>query len=142
MPVSVASQIFSRSCIVSFSIAARSPDSHGLERLDLRQFRLRLDQRRDALQAIHHLRIHRMLDPQRAVLIERGDALLGRHELRAGLLGRGLDEFHDGLLGRAVVPRSQRSVRSLASPQPPGRDSAANMANATNASNAEKRAIE
>ena len=40
---------------------------------------------RHALQAIHHLGIHRMLDPQRAVLIERGDSFLGRDKLRAAL---------------------------------------------------------
>ena len=49
-----------------------------------------------------------MLDPQRAVLIKRGNALLGRHELRAALGCSRLDEFDDGLFGRAVVPRSQR----------------------------------
>ena len=83
----------------------------GVERRDLRQFGLRLDQGRNPLQAIHHLRIHWMLDPQRAVLIKRGNALLGRHELRAALSCSRLDEFKDGLFGRAVVPRSQR-VRS------------------------------
>ena len=71
-----------------------------------------LTRARNLLQAIHHLRIHRMLDPQRAVLIKRGNALLGRHELRAALSRSRLDEFHDGLFGRAVVPRSQR-VRGL-----------------------------
>ena len=80
----------------------------GVERRDLRQFGLRLDQGGNLLQAIHHLRIHRMLDPQRAVLIKRGNALLGRHELRAALSCSRLDEFYDGLFGRAVVPRSQR----------------------------------
>ena len=53
---------------------------HGAEWRDLRQFGLRLDQRRHALQAIHHLRIDRMLDPERAVLIKRGDALLGSEQ--------------------------------------------------------------
>ena len=80
----------------------------GVERRDVRQFGLRLDQGRDLLQAIHHLRIDRMLDPQRAVLIKRGNALLGRYELRAALGCSRLDEFHDGLFGRSVVPRSQR----------------------------------
>src|SRR5205823_11921903 len=49
-----------------------------------------------------------MLDPQRAVLIKRGNALLGRYELRAALRRSRLDEFYDGLLGRAVVPRRKR----------------------------------
>src|SRR5205823_8268538 len=50
----------------------------------------------------------RMLDPQRAVLIKRGNALLGRYELRTALSGSRLDEFYDGLLGRSVVPRRKR----------------------------------
>src|SRR5205823_9765621 len=62
-------------------------------------------------QAIHHLRIHRMLDPQRAVLIKRGNALLGRYELRAALSCSRLNEFDNGLLGRAIAPRSQRVRR-------------------------------
>src|SRR6266481_10188638 len=49
-----------------------------------------------------------MLDPQRAILIKRGNALLGRYELRAALGCSRLDEFYDGLLGRAVVPRRKR----------------------------------
>src|SRR5438876_2781605 len=107
MPVSVAARIFMRSSIVSFSIAAVAVEhfKHGAERRDLGQFRLRLDQGRNLLQAIHHLRIDRMLDPQRAVLIKRGNALLGRYELRAALRRSRLDEFYDGLLGRSVVPR-------------------------------------
>ena len=39
-----------------------------------------------------------MLDPQRAVLIEGGDALLGRNKLRAGLVGGPADKVYDGFL--------------------------------------------
>jgi hypothetical protein len=81
---------------------------HGAEGRDLGEFRLGFDQRRHALQAIHHLRIHRMLHPQRAVLIKCGNALLGRYELRAALGCSHPDEFYDGLLCRAVVPRGER----------------------------------
>ena len=81
---------------------------HGLERLDVRQLRLRLDQRRHAVEAVDHLRIHRMLDPQRAVLIEGGDALLRRHEILARLVGCYSDEFEDRLFRRSVVPRCER----------------------------------
>ena len=80
MPVSVAMAIVSRSGSVSFSIAgaiAVKQFQDGVERRDVRQFGLRLDQGRNLLQAIHHLGIDRMLDPQRAVLIKRGNALLG-----------------------------------------------------------------
>jgi len=42
--------------------------------------------------------VHRTLDPQRAVLIKRGNALLGRNELRTALSSRRLDEFEDACL--------------------------------------------
>ena len=80
---------------------------NGVEWRDVRQFGFGLDQRRYLLQAIHHLGVHRMLDPQRAILIERGDALLGWHKLRTALSGRRFDQFKDGLFGRTVVPRSK-----------------------------------
>ena len=54
-----------------------------------------------------------MLDPQRAVLVEGGDALRGRHELRAGLVGRRMNEVHNGLFGLAVVPGRERIILSL-----------------------------
>jgi hypothetical protein len=79
-----------------------------LEWLDVRELGLCLDYRRHALEAVHHLRIHRMLDPQRAVLVERGDTLGRRHELRTSLGRRGLHEFDDRFLGRAVAPRGKR----------------------------------
>ena len=81
---------------------------HRFERLDVLEFRLRFHDRRDPLQAVHHLRVHRVRDPQRAVLVEGGDALGGRHELRAALRGGRLHELDNRLLGRAVVPRRQR----------------------------------
>ena len=37
---------------------------------------------RHTLQAINNLRVHRMFDPQRTVLIEGRNALFGRHEIR------------------------------------------------------------
>jgi len=89
------------------------PREHGLERLHARKFRFGLDHRRHALQAIDHLRIHRVLDPDRAVLVESGDALLGRHELRACPVRGGAHEVEDRLLRRPVVPRAQRVSRGL-----------------------------
>jgi hypothetical protein len=52
-----------------------------------------------------------MLDPQRAVLIEGGDALLGRHKLRAGLVGgpRGPDSL-------GVVAGQERVASPLEKP--------------------------
>ncbi len=63
---------------------------------------------RDAVEHEEDLRVHRVLDPRRPVLIEGHDALIGPHEVRArGARGRG-DEVEDGLLRGAVVPRGQR----------------------------------
>ena len=50
----------------------------GLERLDVFEFRLLPGEHANPVKAIHHLRIQRMLDPERAVLIEGGDAFLWR----------------------------------------------------------------
>ena len=108
MPVSVATRIFTRSLLRQLGDRLAVARHHRLERLDLRELGLRLDERRHALEAVHHLRVHRMLDPQRAVLVEGGDALGRRHELRAALRRRRLHELDDRLLRRAVVPRGQR----------------------------------
>jgi hypothetical protein len=72
--------------------------------LRMRQRRFLRDQRRDAIEAMNHLCVDRMLDPQRAVLIE-GDALLKRHKLRAGLVGGPADKVYDGFLRHPVVAR-------------------------------------
>ena len=55
----------------------------GFEGFDLLQMRLRLHRRGDAVQAIDHLRIDRMLNPGRSVLVESGDARVWRHEIGA-----------------------------------------------------------
>ena len=89
-------------------MASRLPDKHGLEGLDFGQLGLGLDHRRHPLQAIHHLGVHRVRDPQRAVLVEGGQAGFGRHELRAGLVGGGPHKFDNGLLRRPLVPGGQR----------------------------------
>ena len=80
---------------------------HGLEGFDVLQFGFRGHDRRDPLQAVHHLRVHGMRDPRRAVLIEGGDARLRRHELRARCVGSRLHKRDDRMLRGAVVPRRQ-----------------------------------
>jgi len=87
--------------------AARSPDSTVLKGLDLPELRLLGHHRRHPLQAVDDLRIHRLLDPRRAVLVEAGDPLLGGHELRAslGVVARTNSTM---LAGRPGVPRRQR----------------------------------
>ena len=49
-----------------------------------------------------------MLDPERAVLVEGGDAFLGRDKIRTASFGGGFDKVYDGLLRRAVVPLGER----------------------------------
>src|SRR4029453_13046221 len=69
--------------------------------------------------------IHRLLDPQRAVLVERRDAFAGRDEARVALRRRRLHELDDRLLRRTVVPGGQGiglRVRVNASEQPEKRD--------------------
>ena len=78
------------------------------EGFDVLQFRLLRDHRWNAVEAVGHLRVDRMLDPQRAVLIEGRDTSLRRDEVRTRLVGRRAHEVHDALLCRAVVPRRQR----------------------------------
>ena len=67
--------------------------------------------RRERLHAVEReveLHRHRLLAPERAVVVERGDALGDRHEVRRAFLRHLLDEVDDGLLGLAVVPRWER----------------------------------
>src|SRR5207245_5257199 len=81
---------------------------HGPERLDVLEIRLRLRQHRHPFEAVDHLRVHGLLDPRGAVLIERDDTRRRRHELRTRLAGGRPHEFEDGPLGRAVVPGGER----------------------------------
>ena len=60
------------------------------------------------------LEVHRLLGPQRAVVVERRDPLGRRHELRRTRPGNRGDEVHDGLLRLAGVPRRQRIARICA----------------------------
>ena len=67
--------------------------------------------RRERLHAVEReveLHGHRLLAPERAVVVERGDAFGDRHEVRRAGPRHLLDEVDDGLLGLAVVPRGQR----------------------------------
>ena len=64
-----------------------------------------------ALELVHderHLKRHGRFRPERAVVIEDGDALDGWDEVGRAVLRHLRDELADGPLGRAVVPRGQR----------------------------------
>ena len=56
------------------------------------------------------LEVDRLLAPQRAVVVEHRDALLGRHEVGRALRRHVGDELEDRLLRGAVVPRRQRAA--------------------------------
>ena len=63
--------------------------------------------RREHLHAVEReeeLEIHRLLGPERAVVVERGDALVRRNEVGRAFLGYFFDESDDGFLRRGVVP--------------------------------------
>ena len=53
------------------------------------------------------LDIHRLLDPERAVIVEGRDALLDRHEERPALRRDPRDKIEDRSLGRPLVPGRQ-----------------------------------
>ena len=53
------------------------------------------------------LHLHRLLAPQRAVIVERRDPLSRMDEVRAAILGHAGDEVEDRALDDVVVPRGQ-----------------------------------
>jgi hypothetical protein len=53
------------------------------------------------------LEVHRLLAPERAVVIERRDARFRRDELGAAAIRDGLDELDDALLDLTIVPGRQ-----------------------------------
>jgi hypothetical protein len=61
-----------------------------------------------AVEGEQDLEVERLLRPERAVVVERGDALGGRHEVGRTRLRDALDERDDGLLRSRVVPRGER----------------------------------
>jgi len=82
-----------------------------LEGLLLLPFRMLGRQRLDAVDDEQELEVERLLGPQRAVVVEDGDAFGGRDEVRGSILRHALDEGHDRLLRRSVVPRRQGILR-------------------------------
>src|SRR5262249_32399218 len=57
--------------------------------------------------------VHRLLDPQGAVVVERGEAVLGLDVIRSTLFGDARHIIEDRLLRRAVVPGRQRIFRRV-----------------------------
>ena len=83
----------------------------GFVRLGLRQCRIDLRKLLDAVERKHELEIHRLFGPERAVIVEDGDAFFHRHEISTARLRGALDEGENGLFGPAFVPRRQRIPR-------------------------------
>jgi hypothetical protein len=75
-----------------------------VEWLFLFPFRMVLGARLDAVKRKDHLEVHRLLAPQRAVVVECRDAQMRGHILGCGLVCRLVDERDDGLLHRSCIP--------------------------------------
>jgi hypothetical protein len=84
---------------------------HRLERLRRLPFRVLRRQGLHPGECEGELEVDRLLRPERAVVVERRDALLRRHEPGVGTIGDFLDERDNALFGSPVVPRRQRRVR-------------------------------
>ena len=108
MPACVAAISSIRPFSPEAASACMSPSSTALKGCVVVQFGLLWRQRLHTVEDEGELDIHRLLDPQRAVVVERGDALVGRHEVGPALRGDARDEVSDGFLRRAVVPGRQR----------------------------------
>ena len=70
--------------------------------------------RRKCLYAVERkaqLDVHGLLSPERAIIVERGDALVGRHKVTRALLRHLPHEFDDRLLGPAILPGRKRFGR-------------------------------
>jgi len=81
-----------------------------LERLLCLQCRILRRHRLGAIEREGKLEIERLFGPQRAVIVECRDALLGRHEVRPALRGHARDKVGDGFFRCAVVPGRKRVV--------------------------------
>ena len=75
-----------------------------LERLALLQLWSLFHEHRHALEAVHDLCIHGMLNPKRPVLVERGNARLRRHEGGFGAVDGSLNKGNDRLLRQLIIP--------------------------------------
>src|SRR5688572_12881815 len=79
-----------------------------LERLLLLPLWMLRRQGFDAIERERNLNVDRLLGPQRAVVVERGDPLGDLNEVGPALLSYFRDEVDDGLLGSGVIPGGQR----------------------------------
>ncbi len=83
------------------------------ERLGRLPLGMRRPQRLHAVDDERELRVHRLLGPERAVVVEHGDALRLGHEVGARGIGRSCDERLDRGARGALAPRIERRRRRL-----------------------------
>ena len=76
----------------------------GLERLLVLPVRMLIGQRFHPIQRKRKLHIHRLLAPQRAVVVEGRDALRHRDKVRRAFAGNRSDKALDRLLGWTIIP--------------------------------------
>ena len=96
--------ISTRPCSPSASAPFMSPLSTEAKGSWCRPFRMLRRQRPDAVEDEERLEVHRLLGPEVAVVVERGNALGERDEVRRARLRDLGDELEDGPLRRTVVP--------------------------------------
>src|SRR5271155_6037778 len=75
------------------------------ERLLVPPFGMLWGERLHAIEREQHLEIHRLLSPERAIIVESGDPLRLRNKLGRALLRHAVDKSQTGLLGCGIVPR-------------------------------------
>jgi len=89
---------------------------HGRERLLCLPFGVLRRERLDAVEREGELVIHWLLAPQGAIVVEGGDTLGRRNEIRAALGRQAGDEIGDGCLHRVFVPRGCRYAEPSSMP--------------------------
>jgi hypothetical protein len=83
---------------------------HGLEGLAVGPVRVLRRERAHAVERERELHVDRLLGPERAVVVERRDALGRGHEVRSGR-GDARDEADDRIPRGSGIPRGQRIGR-------------------------------
>ena len=108
IPAWVTPMMCAQSCSVSLPIASRSPPRTALKGSSVFHSGWSGASCFKPIEREHGLRVERVLGPQRAVLVEGGDAVFGGHE-PGRVRGRRLfHEREDARLRGALVPRGQR----------------------------------
>ncbi len=84
---------------------------HRLEWRRRLPFRMLGDKRFHSIDRKDVLDVHRLLGPERAVIVESGNAPLRWHEVSGSLFGHARNEIDEGCLRGPVAPRRKRIIR-------------------------------